>query len=132
MMCSLLTFIKQCETIFFMLSTGELELRCLMNWKDFKCSWIIKSSERRRGEQSGRCARLTDQEALPVLSVRRDLPESPPQRYKLGAGSHRFHSQPSTVPRKSTAPQQWLIQLNQREGLCACFMMLSSRTSANV
>lgn len=66
---SLLTLIKQCKTVFFMPPTWELELRCLMNWKDFKCSWIIKSSERWRGEQSGRCARLTDQEDLPVLSA---------------------------------------------------------------
>lgn len=64
-----------------MLSSWELELRCLMNWKDFKCSWIMKSSERWRGEHSGRCARLADQEDLPALSARRrkDLPESPPE-----------------------------------------------------
>lgn len=80
MTCSLLSYIKQCNTIFFMLPTRELELRCLMNWKDFKCSWIIKPSERWRGEQSGRCARLTDQEDLPVLSARRNkTSQNPPE-----------------------------------------------------
>lgn len=78
-MCSQLTFIKQYKTLFFMLPTQESELRCLMNWKDFKCSWIIKSSERRRREQSGHCARLADQEDLPVLSVRRNkTSQNPP------------------------------------------------------
>lgn len=84
MTCSLLSYIKQCNTIFFMLPTWELELRCLMNRKDFKCSWIIKPSERWRGEQSGRCARLTDQEDLPVLSARRNKTSQNPQRSKLG------------------------------------------------
>lgn len=100
-----------------MLSSWELELRCLMNWKDFKCSWIMKSSERWRGEHSGRCARLADQEDLPALSARRrkDLPESP-QRYKLETCPHRLHLPPSTVPGKGRAPRK-LLPLMQGKGL---------------
>lgn len=81
-----------------------------MNWKDFKCSWIIKSSEGWRGEQSGHCARLTDQEDLLVLSVRRNkTPQNPPKRYKLKMCLHRFHPSPPTLPQTATeehAPQK--------------------------
>lgn len=102
-----LTFIEQCKTIFLILPTWDLELRCLMNWKDFKCSWIIKSLERWRAEWSGRRGRAADQEDLPVCyqwgeGGKKRLPRIAPRGYKLRICSHIiFHSSPSTVLWKS-------------------------------
>lgn len=118
------------KTIFFTLPTWDLELRCLMNWKDFKCSRIIKSSERWRAERSGRCARPADQEDLKCYQwKKRKTSQNRPQRYELRICSHTFHSSPSTVLRKSVQHKhelhihffaEWFMHERQGQTLQLC------------